>query len=144
MKTMGVIIRSILLILSAYQLSLADSPENNLCIVNSEQASDQERLAAKEIRRYMYLRTGLLVPIKNILPSTGDVIEIGIDKSLEQQQYRLRTVTENGRNALRINGDTFQPKVFKKGMYTIEVDGKQLKGIEADKLNDPESIEVQL
>jgi len=46
--------------------------------------------------------------------------------------------------ALRINGDTFQPKVFKKGMYTIEVDGKQLKGIEADKLNDPESIEVQL
>jgi len=85
-------------------VSLADSPDNNLYIVNAEQASDQERLAAREIRRYMYLRTGKLVPIIDILPSAGNVIQIGMDKSLEQQQYRLTTVTEKDRKVLHING----------------------------------------
>ncbi|VGO12356.1 hypothetical protein PDESU_00908 [Pontiella desulfatans] len=45
--------------------------------------------------------------------------------------------------ALRINGDTFQPKVFKKGTYTVEVDGKILRGLEARQLNDPEVVEIE-
>ncbi len=45
--------------------------------------------------------------------------------------------------ALRINGSTFQPKVFKKGTYTVEVDGKSFKGLKAGKLNDPAVIEVK-
>ena len=46
--------------------------------------------------------------------------------------------------ALRINGDTFQPKVFKKGSYTVEVDGKPVTGLKAEILNDPKVVEVQL
>jgi hypothetical protein len=46
--------------------------------------------------------------------------------------------------ALRINGDTFQPKVFKKGSYTVEVDGKIFQGLEARMLNAPKVIEVEL
>lgn len=46
--------------------------------------------------------------------------------------------------ALRINGTSFQPKVFKKGTYTVEVDGKILKGLSATKLNDPKVIKIKL
>jgi hypothetical protein len=46
--------------------------------------------------------------------------------------------------ALRIKGDIFQPKVFKKGIYTVEVDGKVFKGLEARKLNDPAQVELAL
>jgi hypothetical protein len=45
--------------------------------------------------------------------------------------------------ALRINGDTFQPKVFKKGTYTVEVNGKPVKGLKAEMLDDPRVIEVE-
>lgn len=43
---------------------------------------------------------------------------------------------------LRINGDTFQPKVFKNGSYTVEVNGKPLTGLKAKMLNDPQVVEV--
>ena len=46
--------------------------------------------------------------------------------------------------ALRIKGNNFQPKVFKKGTYTVEVNGKPHKGLKATKLNDPKVIEVKL
>ena len=44
--------------------------------------------------------------------------------------------------ALRINGDTFQPKVFKKGTYTVEVDGKLLEGTQGRNAERPEGVEV--
>ena len=37
--------------------------ETPITIVYSSQASGVERLAAKEIRRYLYLRTGELIPL---------------------------------------------------------------------------------
>ena len=46
--------------------------------------------------------------------------------------------------ALRINGDTFQPKVFKKGTYTVEINGKRFQGLEAKTLNDPAVLDVKL
>jgi hypothetical protein len=46
--------------------------------------------------------------------------------------------------ALRINGDTFQPKVFKKGTYTVDIDGKIIQGLEATQLKDPAVVEVKL
>jgi len=45
---------------------------------------------------------------------------------------------------LRIKGGTFQPKVFKKGVYTIEVNGKAFKDIDATKLNDPAVLKIRL
>jgi hypothetical protein len=46
--------------------------------------------------------------------------------------------------ALRINGDTFQPRVFRKGTYTVEVEDKIIRGLEANRLNDRGVVEVRL
>ncbi len=48
------------------------------------------RLAASEIRRYVYLRTGELLPIV-AAPTGGGAIALSIDPSRESQEYRLQT-----------------------------------------------------
>jgi hypothetical protein len=77
-------------------------------IVHRQDADTQVRLAAKEIRRYVYLRTGELLPIveSSHIESgvVGDVITLGIDPSLVSQQYALRTSTHNGSERLSITG----------------------------------------
>ena len=81
-------------------------------IISPQDATVTERLAAKEIRRYLYLRTGKLLPIiqSNKLPSKTNLVLVGqkdrsvverlINKdaglrcsvaSLESQQYRIKT-----------------------------------------------------
>jgi len=46
--------------------------------------------------------------------------------------------------ALRIKADTFQPKVFKKGTYTVEVDGKTVKGLQGTGLENAAVVKVSL
>lgn len=48
-------------------------------------------LAAKEIRRYVYLRTGELLKINSGLPDSGPRIHLAVDRGLAPQQYRLKT-----------------------------------------------------
>jgi uncharacterized lipoprotein YajG len=57
MKTKLIFILAAVVIFTACQQSLP-------VIVCSDQASTTERLAAKELRRYLYLRTGKLAEIK--------------------------------------------------------------------------------
>jgi alpha-glucuronidase len=99
---------------------------SNITIVSSSDATTTECLAAKEIRRYVYLRTGKLLPIvrnsKN-LPSKTPVIIVGqkdcpavraiTDKnpelasstnSLQSQQYLIKTINFNDRQAVLITG----------------------------------------
>jgi len=57
-------------------------------IVIPASAPANVRLAAKEIRRYVYLRTGELLPVAE---SGNNGIALRIDSSLEPQQYRLKT-----------------------------------------------------
>lgn len=45
------------------QTDAAKSQTNAIIIVSPKDASIQETLAAREIRRYVYLRTGKLLPI---------------------------------------------------------------------------------
>jgi len=104
MKPLTILIWSIVFVLSSQYASLAQCLDRNLCIVHDEQASTQETLAAKEIRRYLYLRTGNLVPIRKTLPSTGPTIAISIDKSLEHEAYQLKTITTNDQKVLHITG----------------------------------------
>jgi len=97
-----------------------------LTIVSPADATKTERLAAKEIRRYLYLRTGKLLPIirsEGKLPSKTSLVVVGqknrppikalIDKntnltssvrSLEPQQYLLKTITRKKRQAVLITG----------------------------------------
>ncbi len=99
------------------------SEAKSVMIVCPSNASSAEKLAAKEIRRYLYLRTGELVPIIKTdteLPTTGGLIVVGRKdraaitvlaekdsklasgvNALKPQQYLLKTV-ENGREATLI------------------------------------------
>jgi hypothetical protein len=56
------------------------------------------QIAAKEIRRYVFQRTGELLPVKSKF--SGKVIALDVDASLEAQQYSLKTTG----NALTISG----------------------------------------
>ena len=72
---------SFLLLLVSAALSSAQS------IVFPPNASANVKLAAHEVRRYVYLRTGQLLP----LAQKGEGIVLRIDHGLAAQQYRLRT-----------------------------------------------------
>ena len=87
-------------------------------IVYTEQASIQEILAAKEVRRYLYLRTGKLVNLMSVdkIPPSGQIIVVAnadspffqgtswSSLSLKEQEYVIRTVSQNGRKLLLIVG----------------------------------------
>jgi len=91
-------------------------------IVRSPEASPLEMLGAREIRRYLYLRTGRTVPIRTALPREGDAIVVarkdrplvrslafGADTAssitrLSAQQYLLKTLRKGGRSVVLVVG----------------------------------------
>jgi len=93
-------------------------------IFEPAKADPLERLAAREIRRYLYLRTDALIPIRSgegKLPADGDLIIVGHSRqplfhaekdiqltksitSLKAEQYLLRTERGRGRKILRVVG----------------------------------------
>ncbi|UCF15083.1 MAG: hypothetical protein JSW59_16865, partial [Phycisphaerales bacterium] len=106
--------------------STLESSDSAVVIVSPADATAVELLATKEIRRYLYLRTGELPPIvrsKKRLPSKTDLIIVGrkdrpvvkaltdadadlassVD-SLESQQYVLKTISLGGKQAILIAG----------------------------------------
>ena len=106
---------SVLLILFLF-LSLAKSQP---VIVYPENASAAEVLAAKEVRRYIYLRTEALLDMKDTteLPDNSDVILLATDDHPMIHQFRqelndtvpqsgfiLKTITQQNRNVLIISG----------------------------------------
>jgi hypothetical protein len=86
-------------------------------IVYPEEASNLEKLAAKEVRRYVYLRSGQLLPVKAVhsIPESGDLILVAEETHpLIENATRLdapaggffiKSETQNGRNILIICGD---------------------------------------
>jgi len=56
-------------------------------IVCSPEAPPDVKFAAQEIRRYVYLRTGKLLPVA----ATGSGIVLKLDPALAPQEYRLKT-----------------------------------------------------
>ena len=73
-------------------------------IVTTPNATDLHVLAAREIQRYVYLRTGTILPVKSRLPETGYAITIETDPTLEQQEYCLKTVVQADLVQLAITG----------------------------------------
>jgi hypothetical protein len=69
-------------------------------ILIPKDASSLERLAASEIRRYVYLRTGELLDIDAIGDKKQGTIELMVDEQLAEQEFMLRT--DNG--VLEISG----------------------------------------
>jgi len=103
-----------------------DANASTVTIVSPYGATTAEYLAAQEVRRYVYLRTGKLLPIvrsDNNLPSNTSFIVVGqkdrpavkrmiaenaeltstID-SLESQQYLIKTIDSENRQVLLITG----------------------------------------
>lgn len=104
----------------------AKSKANKITIVLSKTPGLQEVYAAKEVRRYLYLRTGELLPIQekeeSKLPTSGNVIVIGSatspivkafseslkiqnpDLQLKSEEYLLKTFTQKDRKVLMVTG----------------------------------------
>jgi len=86
----------------------------DVAIVHADKASPQERLAARELRRYIYQRCGDLAEIRRD-PGPGDTLTLGINGLLETQEYQLLTA-DNGRR-LDITGGS--PLAVLYGAYRL-------------------------
>ncbi len=73
-------------------------------IVCPKSAPFAERLAAKEIRRYVYLRCGDLLPIAAEAGKGGDTIVLKTDPALGAEDYQLKTAGPSGSRVLTITG----------------------------------------
>ncbi len=62
-------------------------------VLTGPNATPLEQLAAHEVRRYVYLRTGKLLPMA-ASSSSGTAISLKVDPALAWQEYRLKTDRE--------------------------------------------------
>lgn len=104
----------------------AQSKTKKTIIALSQAPGLLEVYAAKEVRRYLYLRTGEILPIQKLeasmLPTSGNVIFIGSSNSafvdefselmkiqnpdlqLKSEEYWLKTFTQNSSKILMVTG----------------------------------------
>jgi hypothetical protein len=119
----------LLLFLQVFVINIptqARSKAPKTIIVLSEKPSVQEAYAAREVRRYLYLRTGEILPIQelewNKLPTSGNIIVIGAATSpiietfsesvkiqrpellLKSEEYWLKTFTQKDQKILMLTG----------------------------------------
>jgi len=113
------ILLSVLALLTFCQIGGCISAEP-ATIVYPAQSSVQEVLAAKEVRRYIYQRTGQLLDLQavELLPQKGNLIVVaskgraliaGLEaelstEQLAPQQYTLKTIKDKGRKNVVIAG----------------------------------------
>ena len=93
------VVRVAFLLLAAAMFSLdagATPGQGPEAIVRPADAPANVELAARELRRYIYLRTGKLLPVA----ATGNGIVLRVEKQLGPQQYRL----QGGGDTLTITG----------------------------------------
>ena len=83
-----------------------DPKRPSAAVVCPSDADFAERLAAREIRRYVYLRTGTLLRIVQTLPKQGNAILLAREPQLDDQSYSLRTATRTQQKVLTISGST--------------------------------------
>jgi hypothetical protein len=69
--------------------SLPEPAKPSIKVICPADAPAQVKLAAKEVRRYVYLRTGELLSLAE--SATGDTLSFRIDNALSDQQYRLES-----------------------------------------------------
>jgi len=129
MKNQTVKIFLLLLFFQAFMCTIplhGRSKASNTIIAISKTPSLQESYAAKEVRRYLYLRTGKILPIQELegskLPTSGNIIAIGSAYSpiieyfakslkiqnpelkLKSKEYWLKTFNQKDRKILMVIG----------------------------------------
>ena len=87
MKCLRIIVAAAALVsaISAGSIAAATVSEKDLVIVTPRGASAMETLAAREVRRYVSLRTGLLVPVVEVqdtLPGKAAVVVARKDRAI--------------------------------------------------------------
>ncbi len=113
-------------LVSAFLGSTSRAGPVDCAVVCPKEASAIERLAGKEVRRYVYLRTGALLPIVQDVPADGTVALIVVGRkdrpvmraflsdarlgaavsALAAQQYLLKSSQQHGRPVvLLVGGD---------------------------------------
>ena len=83
---------------------LASRPARSQAIVVGRDEAANVQLAAKEIRRYLYLRTGRLLPITDHMPPGGEAIAVTTDPALAAEEFRLRTTARGDDRLLTVSG----------------------------------------
>ena len=84
----------VIVLLVPVLLLTGNCKKSGMCIQINRDASAIEHLAASEIRRYVYLRTGDLLPINENIGEQGSGIRLVIDRALESQEFQLRTTDD--------------------------------------------------
>ena len=101
-------------LIAGFFVAAACSSRHNIIIQLREDAGKLEWLAAREIRKYVYLRTDELPEIqkKNSDKSKGFAIILKIDSTLEAQEFRLKTTDSGGSKTLIISGGSEQSVLY--------------------------------
>jgi hypothetical protein len=73
-------------------------------VVCPRDAAPQTQLAAKEVTRYVYLRTGALPALAPERPDSGEAIVLAIDPALGAEAYTIKTATPDDRRVWTISG----------------------------------------
>jgi len=86
----------------------------DIAVIVPEKAGTTEWLAAKEIRKYIYLRSNSLPEIQEGLPEkvTGTVIRLAIDSILGDQEFRLKTNHAGKVKTMTISGGSAQAVLY--------------------------------
>lgn len=71
-------------------------------IVHAEGAEPAVVLAAREIQRYLYARSGVLAPITTRRPAAGEAIVLAIDGTLGEESFALTTSGDGESRVLEI------------------------------------------
>jgi hypothetical protein len=125
---------------------LASSPLPEVVYANS--ASDLEILAAKEIRRYIYLRTDEHLPFSRVdsLPATGDLIVVGnqnsdlmqgltIGHTSQPGGFVLKTLQLNGRKILVVSGNGSEATLSAAYRYAEKVESEGVPELRRKNIN---------
>jgi hypothetical protein len=104
---------ALVLIISWIELPLLAS---TIVIANQNEDHPLVGLAAREVQRYLYLRTGRLASLSQP-PKLAADISVGIDPALKPQEYCLKTTAARNRKSLKITGGSEQAVLY--GAYSF-------------------------
>lgn len=110
MKNLHLFFYLLIPILLHFQCSTPDKPY----ILISEDAGFLEQMAAREIRRYIYLRSGELLTIANKQPTAGPHIVLKTDQAFASEAFSIQT---NDQMQLTIAGGS--PRAILYGAYEL-------------------------
>ncbi len=108
-------IKTIFLLGMLFLAITACSPKREFVIYLPESAGAIEKLAAKEIRKYIYLRSDLLPEIHLGFPKKqvkGRAIIFTVDVLLEDQEFKMKTYLGVNGKILRITGGSPQALLY--------------------------------